>query len=273
MKLSQKVSGIKRVFVSIKERTSIQTPTKPIQPKPPAQPARFIRKRTNHLKSHTPDQCGINLSTQALSQKPSYRKSISPFINQPKNNSSCTPYFKPKENESLLSITSIEKEDTLCMPYELTEEKPIPTRTIRTSINNPSKNIDLKKGSFSKKQIVSEAGLSFKRENKNNKIMTKSGFLLCDESTTGASRTPSPILLPRNNRCLALSKNFKINRQHLASEADKQYRERSVEKNEEIDAPWISILKDLESAMQIRDFTPIQCCNDRPRVPIKITKA
>lgn len=272
MKLSQKVSGIKRVFVSIKEQTRIQTPRKPVQPKPPAQPARFIRKKTNNLRCHTPDQNGGNQAIQTVPQKPPYRRSLSPFINIPKKDSSCTPYFKPNENDSLLSIPSIEKEDALCMPYELCEEKVVPTRTVRASIRISGKNIDLKKGSFSKKQIVSEAGLPFRRDNENNKIMTKSGFQLCDDSTTGASRTPSPVLLPRNNRCLALSKNFKINRQHLANEADKQYRERSVEKNEEIDAPWISILRDLESVMQIKDFPPSQYCNERPRVHVRITK-
>ncbi|OMJ88206.1 hypothetical protein SteCoe_9942 [Stentor coeruleus] len=268
MKLYEKSGGIKRVFVSIREQPSAQLPCKLNQPKPPTQPARFIRRKQDTSRCHTPDQGGGKPPIQPVSQKPSYRRSLSPFINPCQKDTVCTPYFKPKENESLLSIPPIEKEDTLCMPYELVEEKLAPTRTVRTSIRNKVRNIDLKKGSFSKKQIVSEAILPSKRESLNTIKMGNSGFLACDESTTVNSRTPSPVLCaskqikvakiinhseksmlpPRNSRCMALSKNFKINKHHLVNEAEKQSRAKSVE-NEEIEAPWQSILKDLENLL------------------------
>ncbi|OMJ74718.1 hypothetical protein SteCoe_26295 [Stentor coeruleus] len=269
MKRSQKVSGIKRVFTSVKERTSFQDPRKSIQNSPQAQPSRFTRKKTYNLRCYTPDQSEINQTIKTVFQRPSYRRSLTPFSSPPKKDPICSSYSKLKENEQLFSIPTIGKVDTLCMPYELNDEKNIPTRAVRTSIRNSGKNIDLKKGSFSKKQIVSEADSPFRRE---NEIMTKSVFQLCDESTTGASRTPSPVLLPRNNRCLALSKNFKINRKHLANEAEKQFREKSMEEGGEVDVPWISILKDLESALEIKDFTTTQCYNDRTRVPARIGK-
>ncbi|OMJ79084.1 hypothetical protein SteCoe_20941 [Stentor coeruleus] len=269
MKLYEKSRGIKRVFVSIREQPSAQIPCKLNQPKPPTQPARFIRRKQDASRCHTPDQGGGKPPIQPISQKPSYRRSLSPFINPCQKDTICTPYFKPKENESLLSIPPIEKEDVLCMPYELVEEKLVPTRTVRISIRNQVRNIDLKKGSFSKKQIVSEAVLPSKRESLSTIKMGSHGLMACDESTTVNSRTPSPVLCssnyikagnvgnfseksmlpPRNNRCMALSKNFKINKNHLVSEAERQNRAKSVENEEEIEAPWQRILKDLENLL------------------------
>lgn len=267
MKLYEKSGGIKRVFVSIREQPPAKLPCKPNQPKPPTQPARFIRRKQDTSRCHTPDQGGGKPPIQTVSQKPSFRRSLSPFINPCQKDTVCTPYFKPKDNESLLSIPPIEKEDTLCMPYELVEEKPVPSRSVRTSIRSQVRNIDLKKGSFSKKQIVSEAVLPSKRESFNTIKMGNSGFLVGDESTTINSRTPSPVLCssnhnnagkigncpeksmlpPRNSRCMALSKNFKINKHHLVNEAERQSRAKSVENEEEIEAPWQSILNDLEN--------------------------
>ena len=277
MKLYEKTSAVKRVFVSVREQSSLYLPRKPLQPKPPTRPARFIRKRQDSSRCHTPDQGGGGmLNPPAIKMKPTFRRSLSPFFQPITKETVCTPYFKPKENESLISIPPIEKEDTLCMPYELIEnDKTVRTRSVRTSIRNLGRNIDLKKGSFSKKQIITESNLNSKREKEkeNPKYSVSSNFITCELSTAVASRTPSPMLPSRNNRCHALSKNFKINKQNLVNEFEKQHRSRSTEKeNSEFEAPWQSILKDLENIMQIKDLSPHQPSNNIPRIPVKLTR-
>ena len=75
------------------------------------------------------------------------------------------------------------------------------------------------------------------------------------EESTLPSRSPSPTLLPRNIKCLALSKNFKINRKDFLIEAQKNSFDKVKEnKNDEIfEAPWQSILNDLDNVIKIKN--------------------
>ena len=274
MKLSEK-TPVKRVFVSIREQPSLHVPKKPIQPKPPSHPARFIRKKRDSSRSSTPDQVVVvKPNPPTMIMKPTFRRSLSPFFQPVTKENIRTSYVQPKECESLLSIPSIDKEDSLCMPYELTDmEKPVRTRAKRTNIKNLCKNIDLTKGSFSKKQIISESNLSPSRikDKENSRLSVSSILLACDQSTTIPSRTPSPILPSRNTKCHILSKNFKINKQNLVNDFEKKIRSVSAEK-ETSEAPWQSILRDLDNVMQIKDLSPNQPVNDMPRMPVKLTR-
>ena len=273
-KFYEKSPAVKRVFVSIREQNNTNPSKKPLQPKPPTRPARFIRKRQDSSRCHTPDQGGGKPNPPVAAIKPSFRRSLSPFIPPQQRETICTPYFKPKENESLLSIPPIEKEDSLCLPYELNEtEKPVRRHPMRSAVRNLGRHIDLTKGIFSKKQTSNDSNSSLKVQNENSRLSGSSLLQIQDESTTVASQTPSPILPPRNTRCHALSKNFKINKQHLVSEAEKQSRAKSLEKeSSDFEAPWQSILKDLENVMQIKDLSPHQPSYDMPRLPVKLTR-
>ena len=273
MKSYENSPAVKRVFISIREKTPAAS-RKPLQPKPPCQPAKFIRKRQDTSRCHTPDQGGGKPTPPVNCAKPAFRRSLSPFFQPILKEPVCTPYFKPKDPESLLSIPIIDKEDSLCLPYELTEpEKPKRVRAVRTSIRSLGRYIDLTKGIFSKKQIATDAHTAPKKENETIRLSVSSVLQGGDESTTIPSRTPSPIVPPRNNRCHALSKNFKINKQHLLSEVEKQNRSKSAEKDQnEIEAPWQSILRDLDNVMQIKDLSPHQPSYDMPRKPVKLTR-
>lgn len=274
MKGSEKSPAVKRVFISIREKPPNNIPRKPLQPKPPCQPAKFIRKRQDSSRCHTPDQSGGKPTPPVTVSKPTFRRSLSPFFQPVLKETICTPYFKPKDIESLMPTPQIDKEDSLCMPYELHEvEKPVKPRNSRGQIRAIGRNIDLTKGIFSKKQNVGEMSFAARKESENSRLSVSSTLQGYDESTTIATRTPSPIVPPRNNRCHALSKNFKINKQYLVNEAEKQNRSKSTEKETyEIEAPWQSILRDLDNAMQIKDLSPHQPSRDMPRIPVKLTR-
>jgi hypothetical protein len=256
MRLSEKPNQIKRVFVSIRDNKSEQI-KKLSNSKPPLQPSKFIRKKTETSRSHTPEQHSSRPAS--IVPKTSSRKSLSPYTSASgllqEANIPCKNY------SNLLSIHQITNEDSLCMPYELETEKP-KHKPVRGSSKSALKKVDLTPGIFSQKQIVSE---SFsKKEKENSRFFTYSGFHP-DESTTVASRTPSPVLPPRNNRCSALSRNFKINKQIFAQEVEKQG------KNEEVN-PWGSIMSDLEPVLSYKDLSPHPSTVNK-RVPIKLTRS
>ena len=264
---------VKRVFIRIRDKTPA-VKSKALQPKPPCQPAKFLRKTKNTSRCHTPDQDHVKPSPPVTIAKPTFRRSLSPFLQSVIKEPTSTPYFKPKDSESFLSIRIIDKEDSLCLPYELKEPKrPKRVRTMRTSVRFLGRHIDLTKGIFSTKQITTESRSGPKKENETIRLSVNSIIQGTDESTTVASRTPSPVLHPRNNRCNALSRNFKINKQHLLGEVEKLNRSKSAEKDQyEIEAPWESILRDLEDVIQIKELPPHQNCYDMPRSPIKLTR-
>jgi hypothetical protein len=273
-KIYEKSPAVKRIFVSIREHPPVPLPKKAFQPKPPCQPGKFIRKKQDSSRCHTPDQGGGKPTPPVNVAKPTYRRSLSPFVQPKPPETVCTPYFKPKENESLISIVPPEKEDSLCLPYELNEpEKPVRKRALRTSVRALGRNIDLKKGNFSIKQATSDSSFTSKVNNENSRIFGNSIVQFFEESTTVASRTPSPVIPQRNSKCHALSKGFKINKQNFVTEVEKQNRAKSLEKeNSESDVPWQSILRDLENVLQIKDLSPHQPSYDVPRIPVKITR-
>lgn len=211
MKLSEKQNKIKRVFVSIHEHPKQEISKKNIHSKPPLQISKFIKKKTETSRSHTPEQNSIRPGS--LAYKTPGRRSMSPYTTSFQDSSIPT-----KSQLSLLAMSQISNEDSYCHPYELDSEKASKQKASRIASN--SKKVDLTPGIFSQKQIVSESQLMIKKEKENSQYFTYSGFHT-DECTTVASRTPSPLLPPRNNRCSVLSRNFKINKESFANEIEK----------------------------------------------------
>lgn len=267
MKLSQKSTAGKRVFVSIREKPKVSiTCAKPLS-KPPIQPGQFVRKKGESVRSQTPEQFSYKPVPKTNTNLPT-RRSLSPFV---QNYIDTNSYYLPREPETMLTIPVAEKEHTQCLPYELdtVTHKPPRYSAVKKVRKNTSKNIDLTPGIFSQKQMLSDSNL-LKKEKKqceNSKLFGSAGFVHIDEYSTVASRTPSPILQPRSSRCKTLSKNFKINKQVFASEVGKQLEDNSVD---EIKLAYV--LNGVEDLAQKVEFSQVMIGSDRPRVPIKLVR-
>ena len=391
MKTSSKLNSVKRVYVSIREQPKAEPTKLALQPKPPSQPARFIRKRQDRC--HTPEQAP-NAKEKPSVSKLIYHRSLSPYV--PPRENSYNNFCVPKDSSALLATPVVEKEEDLCMPYELApghsavkhESEVVKDLIVKNSVNIAkidliekfedmkelgrlweSENMGLgskaegnggtltgkevaragegdgarggslesarktEKNFFKRPQVQpvpentakgAEAGKgvghcrtnsglseSSKREPKgadknlkiegkrskrasirnlcknldlNKKVLTKAQLLVPSESrerresiysslaneenTTVASRTPSPNISQRNIRCQALSKNFKIKKEGLANEVERQSRGKSNEK--ETNEPWVSILKDLENGITLKDLPSFnQYQNSRVSVKLR----
>lgn len=346
MKVIKKPNAVKRVFVSIRDQGKPEPVKLLIQPKPPNQAPRFIRKRKDSSRCQTPEQSIIKVDKSLSGGKFVYNRSLSPYV-PPKDNSHSIFYI-PLGSDPLLSIPPIEKDEGLCTPYELSEkrgksevevfeysetvassnftksekneklelndsqiskDKPAfirksvnfdksvifenspevikrkerdrsqnsdksiekndsfdSKRSKRASIRNLGKNMDLSKKVLTKAQLLlNHPPDSKKRENSSSAPDENSTI-----SSQIISQTPSPNISHRNNRCQALSKNFKINKLNFASEVEKQVRGKSAEKDSE--APWLNILKDLDNVVQIKDLPTYQNFNERPRMGVKLRR-
>ena len=126
-------------------------------------------------------------------------------------------------------------------------------RSKRASIKNLCNNFSLNK------KVLTKAQLLLPSESKDRKESISS-TLINDENTTVASRTPSPNTSQRNSRCQALSKNFKLKKERLANEVEKHSQVKTVEK--EAQEPWVSILKDLENGIALKDLPSFQQCHN-----------
>jgi hypothetical protein len=134
-------------------------------------------------------------------------------------------------------------------------------RSKRASIRNLCKNLDLNKKVLTKAQLLVPGEARDRRESIYSSLAN-------EENTTVASRTPSPNISQRNIRCQALSKNFKIKKEGLANEVEKQTRGKSSEK--EGSEPWVSILKDLENGITLKDLPSFnQYQNSRVSVKLR----
>ena len=222
-----------------------------LQPTPPSQP-KFIRK-SDPSRSHTPDQPALLQKPPVNIPQPKFRRSITPLVHTSHNEKLSTEYFKPNENRSYISNHIIDKDDSLTIPFEVETGKPT-HKAYSTIPKKPIKSfVDLKKGSFSNKQTINSKNIPFKYSKSS---MLSDSFLKKNlEESTLPSRSPSPTLLPRNIKCLALSKNFKINRKDFLIEAQKNSFDKVKEnKNDEIfEAPWQSILNDLDNVIKIKN--------------------
>ena len=396
MKTSLKPNSVKRVYVSIREQPKAEAAKLALQPKPPSQPGRFIRKRQDRC--HTPEQ------VTSVKEKPSvskfiYHRSLSPYV-PPKENSFNT-FCVPKDSSALLATPVVEKEEDLCLPYELApghlnekkldESEQVKDLVVKNFVNTGKFDLIEKIENFEDmKELVKicqseNLGFSFKNEanggkfigkdpartsletgtragsldsarkteknfckrpqvlgvneaagklldcgkkvehcrtnsglsengekkgkvldknlkiegkrskrasirnlcknlDLNKKVLTKAQLLVPgeardrresiysslanEENTTVASRTPSPNISQRNIRCQALSKNFKIKKEGLANEVEKQTRGKSSEK--EGSEPWVSILKDLENGITLKDLPSFnQYQNSRVSVKLR----
>lgn len=349
MKVIKKPNAVKRVFVSIREQGKPEPVKLLIQPKPPNQPPRFIRKRKDSSRCQTPEQSIIKVDKSLSGGKFVYNRSLSPYV-PPKDNS-YSIFYIPIGSDPLLTIPPIEKDEGLCMPYELSErrrksevevfeysekvdssnftksekheklelndsqinqEKPAfirksvnfdksvifenspevkkrkeldrgqksekssekndifdktdCRRSKRASIRNLGKNMDLSKKVLTKAQLILNHPLDPKKRENNSNTHDENSTI----SSQIISQTPSPNISHRNNRCQALSKNFKINKLNFANEIEKQTRGKSAEKDSE--APWLNILKDLDNVVQIKDLPTYQNFNERPRMGVKLRR-
>lgn len=212
-------------------------------------------------------------------------------------------YFKPKEIDTHIMFpkSPIEREDSICMPYELKEKPKVTIKNveIRRSVKNltvEKQRVDLRKGSFSKKQIstLTSADTSINQSRMDLDISKIS--LKCDDiiqpwediSTNHPSRNPSPDLsTSRHNRFQQLSKGFKLDKQSFVSQIDKQARRtrsenNSTEKTKGVQAftpeppllhPWQKFMQDLDDISHIADISMIETKNEtkfvKPKGPIK----
>lgn len=135
-------------------------------------------------------------------------------------------------------------------------------RSKRASIKNLCHNFSLNK------KVLTKAQLLLPSDHKERKESTSS-TLINDENTTVASRTPSPNTSQRNSRCQALSKNFKLKKDRLASEVEKHSQVKNIEK--EGQEPWVSILKDLENGIALKDLPSFQQYQNS-RVSVKLRR-
>ena len=217
MKLSEKSNKIKRVYVSIHEHHKVEVGKTNTHTKPPLQISKFIKKKTDSSRSHTPEQNFIRPGS--LISKAPGRRSKSPYTTSLQDSS-----VQIKNSSSLLTMNQISNEDSYCLPYELDSVKTSKLKLSHNSSNSNQKKVDLTPGIFSQKQIISESQLIIRKEKEkekeNSQYFTYPGFHI-DECTTVTSRTPSPILPQRNNRCSALSRNFKINKESFVSEVER----------------------------------------------------
>ena len=340
MKVLKKPNAVKRVFVSIRDQNKNEPAKLLIQPKPPNQPPRFIRKTRDSLRCQTPDQNIPKCDKSLSGGKFTYHRSLSPYV-PPKDNS-YSVFYIPLGTENLLTIPIQEKDEGQCLPYELNEdlkiqvfdfsEKTEETKFSESEKIEPNENqIIREKPAFTRKSVNFDKSVIFenspdiskrkerdkggsieKSGEKNDstekvdckrskrasirslgknldiskKVLTKAQLILShpsdpkpkherisilhDENSTITSQTPSPGTSHRNNRCQALSKNFKINKQGFANEVEKQVRVKSTEKDSE--TPWLSILKDLDNIVQIKDLRSYQNFNERPRTGAKLRR-
>ena len=212
MKLSEKSNKIKRVYVSIHEHHKQEAGVNSNHGKPPLQISKFIKKKTESSRSHTPEHNFIRPGS--LVSKAPGRRSMSP----------CTTSFQDssvhtQNSSSLITMNQISNEDSYCLPYELDSVRASKPKLVHNPSSSISKRADLTPGIFSQKQIVSESQL-IKKVKENSQYFTYPSFHT-DECTTVTSRTPSPVLASRNSRCSALSRNFKINKESFASEVER----------------------------------------------------
>lgn len=343
MKVLKKPNAVKRVFVSIRDQNKIEPAKLLIQPKPPNQPPRFIRKTRDTQRCQTPDQNIPKCDKSLSGGKFTYHRSLSPYV-PPKDNS-YSIFYIPLGGEKLLTISVQEKDEGLCLPYELNENFKIEvfdysekTEETKFSESVKSEKIELnenqimkEKPAFTRKSVNFDKSVIFenspdinKRKERDKggniekncekiegsdkieckrskrasirslgknldiskKVLTKAQLILNhpsepkpkresistlhDENSTITSQTPSPNISHRNNRCQALSKNFKINKLGFVNEVEKQVRVKSTEKDSE--TPWLNILKDLDNIVQIKDLPTYQNFNERPRVGVKLRR-
>jgi len=154
----------------------------------------------------------------------------------------------------MLVIELLEKEDIQCLPFEIDTilYKPPRNSNFKSNKKPSSKHIDLTPGIFSQKQIVNDSKVPKKNgKNESLKFFASAGLANPDECTTGASRTPSPLIQPRNSRCKVLSTHFKINKQIFVGDVGIREKEGGCD--------GVEVRSDLngimESRVQKRDFS------------------
>lgn len=264
--MNEKQKNTKRVFVSIKNIGLNNNFNKLSRPKLKFLVTNPHRKSLNS-RSKTPDLVEDNHNPFRKPKKIA-RRPISPFILPKKQDRLSSIYFKPRKEAKSLIPTPISEKEIICMPYEVLDA----TKAINPKIlSKPSnKKPDLKKGSFSNKQITTSFRSNSMRESDNSKLFISSIANALHDSISIISRTPSPVLPPRDNKFDSLSKNFKINKQAFSSETKLQDRSKSVENGDcDIEPPWQAIVRDLEELMKGENN---EYKAGVPRIPIKSVK-
>ncbi|CAG9312860.1 unnamed protein product [Blepharisma stoltei] len=304
MKVQRCAGPTRKVFVNIrdvhKQSPPLRTNKSPsrgiLVPKPPEPKSEphFIRKKVDSFRCHTPDQGGGKPQSPQTLPPLAQKKGNSSISNSPShsNSSTCqrwyTPtHFKPKEIDThiLLPKSPIDKED-ICTPYELKSKQRLTNRNaeIRRSFKQipqpPEKmqRVDLRKGSFSKKQIATALASANTSANLSKIDLDISKLSLkCEEilqpwedlSTNNQSTNPTPDLSSSGlNRFQHLSKGYRLDKQSFAKEIDKQTRRTrsensSTEKQPKgIQAytpeppllhPWQKFMQDLDDISNIAD--------------------
>ena len=298
MRAQRNLPTPRRVFVNIREtprsslsRVNSNRALKPSnvnpQPPPPASKPKFIRKQSDSLRCHTPDQGGGNprsnkLPSLQFRQTPSRENSLNKIQN--------SPFFKPKdqENSSFLAQSYIDKEDSICMPYELKEKPRMQRRSpenVRESIVKRSiyQRVDLRKGSFSRKQISRDSAKTPNQVDISKMGLGNNVIQPWEEVGTNPTRTPSPaITTARNSKLNQLSKNFRLDKKTFENQVQNESRRThsenpSAEKENKYRAytpdptklhPWQNFLQALDSISKIQEVTAFEPTPQK-RVPVK----
>ena len=210
-KVQRNFYSAKRVFISIfKAKACSKSPNSPPRDSRRLEPAR----------SATPDQ-----RRRVLQQTPSRAR-------PPR---SASPCCRAKQMKVDLSV-----EESISLPLGLQNRKI--SRSPRM-IPPDRKHVDLKRGSFSKKQITT-CGLYNWVGNKFDNAPTRL-----------PSRSPSPALANRNTKLKDLSTNFRLEKATLGNTSSKNNEIRGSEDKENVDKfepiPLQAFISDLESISKI----------------------
>ena len=248
-------------------------------PHPPTQPNKptFIR-RKEPPQCHTPDQGG---GGPKPAPRPFQYSPVVPFEKPCQSPPQRRRYilqnlqspFSKVENtdSSRLEQSPKEGEESICFPYEI-ENKP---KTIRArkmytkkallnSVKKFEKPVDLRKGSFSSKQIMSaNNSLNVSRNEECVRPLCVSNlgeFNFEDDLNQSilnpSSRTPSPLISTnRNSKIAMLSKRFKINKATFLQSMEKESLRNSSR-----------LMPSKEFSKENRTYTP-QPPQDQPRFP------
>lgn len=182
-------------FSSVRNSTSIKAPPKNnyiIKKNDSLTLAPDSPVRSYHVSPKPP------FSPRSLHSKINAPFEIRPLIKKP-------AFYKPKEKGSLIVQSANDKENSFCLPYELSEPK-------------RAKRVEIKK---IPKRIISKplAEIKIQRTNIQSENLN---YINSNNNLNDTSRNPSFISNPRTRRFQELSKDYKIDKELFNSQVNKQ---------------------------------------------------
>lgn len=269
------------------------TSSSPIVPKPPTSLSNTTLLRKKQLICTTPDKSRASAAKLKSAKLPPQvpRINCSPVpMRKFMLKDLCSPINAADSTKNVMLTAGIaEREDCMCNPYEL-ESNLLYSRKIEVkkklhSTLSQIERIDLRKGSFSSKQIMS-AGNSL---NNSNHSHSKAKILPCLENTlteegsgsfmqNSSTRTPSPSMsTSRTSKLSLLSRKFKIDKHSFVENLQKQTRRSQSTNIAAQDSlsetlPFQNFLKDLEFVSNITETRPLPAEASRRNLSLKLKR-